>query len=222
MLELLPYPAQADVWVTVAKGDRRSRRGIRVHRHQLATAEVGRLDGVPVTAPARTLLDIAAIVDEEQLERAVANARIKGWAGESGLRRQLERSSGRRGAGRLRALLDREAEPAFTRSKAERLLLRLVRRSGLPEPESNARIHGLNVDLLWRRERVVVEFDSLKFHSHPVVFERDRAKGNDLQLHGYLIIRVTWRQLTHQPDLVRSRLETALALRRDEREVHRA
>ena len=210
MMELLPYPDGADVWITAIRGDGRSRPGIRLHRSRLSRAEVHRLDRIPLTTPSRTLLDLAAVVGADQLERAVASGRRAGTVRESDLRRQLGRCHGRRGAGRLRALLDREAEPAFTRSEMERILLRLIRRHELLEPETNAQLHGHEVDFLWREHRVVVETDGRAFHSDPLAFTRDRVRSNDLQLHGYTVLRFTWTQLTQGPELVVSRIRAAL------------
>jgi hypothetical protein len=62
-------------------------------------------------------------------------------------------------------------EPAFTRSEAERRLLELMRAARLPEPETNVRVVGHEVDLLWRAERLVVEVDGYAFHSSRGAFE---------------------------------------------------
>ncbi len=95
----------------------------------------------------------------------------------------------------------------------ERLLLGLVRRRGLPEPEANARLHGYEVDFLWRERRVVVEMDSRAFHSDPLAFTRDRVRSNELQLRGYTVLRFTWSQVTREPELVVARIRAALVHR---------
>jgi very-short-patch-repair endonuclease len=126
------------------------------------------------------------------------------------LRDRLVRSRGQRGVPALRHLLDRDGGPKLTRSEAERRMLAIVRRAGLPEPEVNATLHGYEVDFLWREQRVVVEVDSYRFHSDPIAFQRDRDRSNDLQLRGYTILRVTWHDLSQRPAIVAARLRRIL------------
>ena len=139
---LFSYPAHAgDVWVTVAAKDRVGPAGVRLFR-------VGRLeerdrrvrDRIPVTSPPRTLLDLAAVLDPKDLEAAVAEAYVKGLASDRELQDQLARNSRKPGRGALWAFVERTSQPALTQSEAERLLLDLVRKAGLPEPEVNVRV----------------------------------------------------------------------------------
>lgn len=213
---LLPYPANADVWVTVTNRHNRHRPGIRVHRSErLEARDVRRLDGLPVTSPARALLDLALVVDDEQLEQAVAEAHVRGLAKEADLREQLRIARGRRGAGRLRALLDRAADPALTQSKAERLLWRLIRSAGLPNPDPQAQIGPYRVDFLWPDAKVIAEVDGFAYHSHRRAFQGDRSRTNELQLLGYKVLRFTWQDLTQRRSQTVGRLRRALQLDRD-------
>jgi len=68
-----------------------------------------------------------------------------------------QRAAGRPGATALRELL--HEEPQLTRSEAERLLLTLLDRAGLPRPQTNVRVCGLEVDALWPAQRLIVEVD---------------------------------------------------------------
>jgi very-short-patch-repair endonuclease len=219
MMEILPYPARGDVWVTVPNRSIEGGPGIRIaHSSRLHPVDVGLLERVPITSPARTLVDLAAVVDTNQLERAVAQAYVGGWVTEAELRRQLERDRGRRGAGRLRALLDREAEPAHTKSEAERRLLRIVRAAGLPEPRANAMVGPYEVELLWADQRVVAEYDSFEFHMNRRAFRRDRERTNWLQLQGHVVLRLTWHDLTRGRHQLRRRLKAALGQGRRDRD----
>jgi len=114
------------------------------------------------------------------------------------------------GAGALRALLDRATDPALTHSEAERLLLRLVRRSAVPHPAVNARIGQFEVDFLWREQRLIVEVDGFAFHSGHTAFQRDRRRGAELTAVGFSVMLVTWRQLVEEPDDVVRRIRAAL------------
>ena len=74
-------------------------------------------------------------------------------------------------------------------------MFELVRAARLPAPEVNVRIHGYQVDFLWRAQRLVLEIDGYRFHSTRAAFERGRAKGAKLAAAGLSVMRATWRQL---------------------------
>jgi very-short-patch-repair endonuclease len=172
---------------------------------------VRHLDGVPVTAPARALLDLAGLISDEVLEGCLAEAHARRLVAHRDLLDQLDRNPTRRGAARLRRALADDESPARTRSVAERKLLRLLRASSLPSPVTNARVGRYEVDFLWQKERLIVEVDGFAWHSSRRAFERDRERDADLQLAGYRVLRVTWRQLTREPDAVVERIARALA-----------
>jgi very-short-patch-repair endonuclease len=115
------------------------------------------------------------------------------------------------GTATIRALLEPAAETGFSRSEAERRLGAIVEQARLPRPQTNVRVAGYEVDALWPAARLVVEVDGYRFHGHPAAFERDRRKDQDLTAAGYQVIRVTWRQICHQPLLVAARIAQALA-----------
>lgn len=164
-----------------------------------------------VTAPARTLLDLAEVVSSRELERAVAEAQVRGLVRISQLHAAIARAPGRHGAAPLRALLDADTGPALTRSEAEQRLLTLVRAARLRSPETNVRFGRYEVDFLWRAERLVLEVDGYAFHSSRAAFERDRLRDAELQLAGLRVVRVTWRQIVDEPEALVARLAQALA-----------
>ncbi len=178
-------PKPNDVHVTTTQ-DRRSRPGIRTHRttrtHSLDAAV---LQGLPLTGARRTLQDLASTLGKTELDRATEQAAILG-------------------------LVPTSEAPAFTRSEAERRLLRLVRRARLPVPRTNVRLHGYEVDFLWAAERLVVEVDGFAYHGTRQAFERDRRRDADLAAAGYTVVRFTWRQITEEPEAVVARLAVLL------------
>lgn len=203
-----------EVEVSVARRRERRRPGIRVYRTRaLPPDEVEVIEEIPVTSPARTLIDIGAFVSPNQLEHVVADAERRGLVLRAHLIRHLERHRGRRGVATLRAVLD--DEPAFTRSAAERKLLRLVRTASLPSPVTNARVGSHEVDFLWPHQRVIVDVDGYQWHSDRAAFERDRVRDAELQALGYRVVRVTWRQLQREPRVVLARIASVLRRARD-------
>ncbi len=208
----MPVPAIDDVEVSLVGRDVPSRPGIRFYRlESLDSRDRRRHAGLALTSPARTLLDLGAVLTERGLEQAVADAQARRLVSTTDLRAALARAPRRHGASALRTLLERQAGPALTRSQAEELLLGIVRSAGLPSPETNVRVGGYEVDCLWRDRRLVVEVDGYAFHSSRASFERDRRRDADLQDRGYRVRRVTWRQLTEEPDDVERSLRRALA-----------
>ena len=218
MWGLLPYPAKPrPVDVTVSGGREAARRaGIRIHCvRSLDRRDTRSLNGIPATTPARTLLDLATLLPPHLLERVIAEAEVRRLVRRRDLLDQLERNPGRRGTRVLRGVLDLDGGPAFTRSNAERRLLRLLRAAELPIPRVNSRVGRYEVDFVWSEQRLVVEFDSFRVHSPRAKFERDRQRDAELAAAGYTVIRVTWRQLVDSPEAVVARIAQALAVRGD-------
>jgi very-short-patch-repair endonuclease len=90
-------------------------------------------------------------------------------------------------------------------------MLRLLRREGITGYEMNPRIHGYEVDILWRDLGLAVEIDGWDAHSARVAFERDRLKIATLGAHGVSVIPITGRQLRDDPRGMAYRLRRALA-----------
>jgi len=201
---------EIDVMVVGRNGGRRPH--VRVHETRcLGALERTKRKGIPVTTPARTLLDLAESVSPRELERALDEARVRRLVRRSQLTGVLDASPGRKGAAALAALLDREGDPKLTRSEAEERTLSLVRAARLPRPRVNARVGGLEVDLLWREQRLVVEVDGYAYHSSRTAFERDRLRDAELGAAGLRVMRLTWRVLVDEPEAVVARLASALA-----------
>ena len=188
----------------------RKRAGLKVHRvADLHPADRAMREQIPVTSPARTLLDLAGHLPERDLNRAADEARVHRLVSDRSLTEQFRRYPNHRGTAALRKAI--QTEPALTRSEAERRLLELVRKAGLPDPELNARVGPWEVDLLWRAERLIVEVDGYAFHSSRSAFERDRRRDADLGADGYRVLRLTWRRITQHPEAVVATLAAALA-----------
>lgn len=213
MLDWLPAQlADAPVDVTIARGRHRGRReGIRAHRSDLAEDEIIRIDGLPVTSPARTLLDLSGVVSRRQLERCLASAERVSPSARSEVLALLNRHAGRSGTRRLRDLLASSGAPARTRSEAEERLLALIRKGGLPEPAMNVPVHGFEVDCFWSRARLVIEVDGYAYHASARAFLRDRQRDTALAAAGIQVLRLSWEQLAKNPEKTLVHLAQALA-----------
>lgn len=203
--------APTPVHVSSAAGRTAGRSGVVTHRcRRLDPGDVRERDGLRFTAPARTLLDLAETETVSDLERTVAEARVRRLVSARDLRGIVAKYPGRRGAQPLGALLDAEQEPTLTRSEAERAFIAVLRRAGLPMPRTNVRVRGFEVDALWANQRVIVEVDGYAFHRGRRAFEQDRRKAAVLESAGYRVLRVTWRQVTESPELVAALVSAAV------------
>jgi very-short-patch-repair endonuclease len=193
----------------------RDRAGIHAHRvAYLDRRDVRTRAGIPLTSAARTLLDIAPRLSERSLELAFDEALTRDLTSIEAIAAVTARYPQRKGATRLRALTRPDRPTTVTRSEGEERFLAMVRRAGLPEPEVNARLGRFVADFLWRDERVVVEIDGYDYHRGRAAFERDHDRDAEHQHDGFLVIRVTWRQLEDEPELLLVRVATALERRR--------
>jgi len=185
-------------------------KGIVVHRPRaLADGDIVENEGLRVTSPARTLLDLAGEgASKRALERALDQAEINEL--HLPVAELLPRCRRRRGAPKLRAVLEWHiAGSTITESEAEEAFLAIVRRAGLPDPIPQCIIEGRRRDFVWPRERIVVEIDGRTFHDTTAAFERDRLRDNQVGLAGWLALRFTRRWVVHRPgdvqrDLIRA------------------
>lgn len=207
-------PGRGPIDVTVVGRERTVRPGIRAHRARALAPEDGTLRrGLALTAPARTLLDLAEVAtSQEEVEEAVGKARVARWVTPASLLAYANAATGHHGARTLKAVVSQAAAEGFTRSKAERKLLALLRAARLPMPVTNAVLFGRERDAVWRVQRVVVEFDGWAVHSGRHAFEHDRLRVGELAAHGWRTVPVTWCQLTESPYMVVARLSAALAV----------
>jgi hypothetical protein len=211
----LHAPSTDPVTVTMVGAYSGSRRpGLVVHRvSELDRRDLRHRHGLPVTAPARMLLDLTPTLSTRELEQLIDECLVRRLTSRTAIGEMLDRYPGRAGSARLRALIDPARPTTLTRSQGEELMLALVRRGGLPAPECNIKVQGWEVDFLWRRERVIVEADSWRFHGLQRSYERDHTRDTDLERACFHVLRLTWYQLEFEPEACLVAIATALASR---------
>lgn len=155
---------------------KKTRRGIRLHRRpSLDPKAVTRHRRIPITTPARTIIDLSKVASPADVRHARRQAAVFG----------------------LR--IDSESRDDATRSELELLFLKLCRQYRLPMPEVNVWIGGVFVDFVWRERRLIVETDGYRYHRGRVSFENDRARDLQLRGHGFEVIRLTYSQVARKP-----------------------
>lgn len=167
--------------------------------------EVWRRQGVPVTSPARTIVDCAGS-DPGRVGALVEQAAVLSLLDVAAIDRVLD-GPRRRGAKRLLRILApwrRYRRGIKLRSRMEAKLLPLLTEAGLPIPETNVKLRLAGslceVDFLWRRQKLVVETDGGRFHDNPAAGARDSERNRALAAAGYTIPRLGWEDLRDRPE----------------------
>jgi very-short-patch-repair endonuclease len=204
--------------VDVIAPNRRGRAPKRIAAHRDGTlTPIDRviIDGIPCTSLARTLLDIAASESPTTLAYAVTQAEVEEVFNLTEVVELLKRSRGRRGVARLRLAIElHDPDEQDARRELEKKLLRLFKRGGFrPEVNGHLLVDGISImpDFLWRDARLVVEADSRRVHGTATAFEKDRQRDQRLAAAGWTVIRVTWHQVTNEPERLTQTLRTLLS-----------
>jgi hypothetical protein len=191
--------------------------GLKVHRStKLLGIDVVRFQGVRATSRARTLLDLAPALTDQQLLRAVNGQRVNFRLRLESLHDVLERFPRHPGAARLLAIV--ESAPAQPyRSPWESEWPPYAERHGFPDYVMNEIVGGVRVDILFVAERVIVELDGWETHGTRPAFAADRDRRNALLAEtGFPLYAMTYEQFHEEGDLQAERLHRILARRRDE------
>jgi Transcriptional regulator, AbiEi antitoxin len=203
----LRLPEPEGIELTTPPGRRLRAEGVQQHRFtQLSADDVHRLRGIPVTSPARTLVDCSGRVGPDELGRVVDDA----------LRRRLVRlpdlvrsharvTSGRRPtAAMARVLEERAAGHDPGGSDRELQVLRTLVAAGLPAPVQQHPVtvgtRSFRLDLAYPQAMVAIEFDGWDAHGTFEAFHGDRERSRLLVAAGWRLVHVTAR--TTPADLV--------------------
>jgi predicted transcriptional regulator of viral defense system len=189
----LAKPRRMGIDVTAPRGRQYlpGRYAIRLHRGRLHPEDRDGRAGVPVTTVARTLFDLAEVVDFRHLEQAWEEADRLRLLRLNAVEQVCERGYGRRALRPIRRLLVAASAPIKVRSPLEERFQLFSRAYDLPPHSTNVEVLGSEVDVLWPAAKLIAELDSWEFHSHRAAFRRDRARDIRLLVAGYRTIRIT-------------------------------
>jgi very-short-patch-repair endonuclease len=185
-----------------------------VHRGVDARNERRLRDGVPLTSPARTLIDVAACLGPEDLEAAVEDLLHRGVTTPQSIERCLGvlGGRGRTGSEKLRRILD-DRGCAALESKLEVKIWRLLRRARLrPVRQFDVRCGArtYRLDFAWPPLKVTVEGEGFDAHGTRAAFVGDRQRRADLAAHGWVVLPATWDDCVRDPDRLIERIRAAL------------
>jgi hypothetical protein len=209
---VLSHDAAASLWelrgsgattvdITIpGTGGRRRRARLRIHRARCLDRQVTIRERIPVTTPARTILDLAATLNRRALERVLDQAEVLRLADVPALVAAARVTTGHPGARQLLDALDGHAPgTTLTRSDLEERFLALCRAAGLPRPLCNHPVVGPKVDFVFPDQRLLVETDSWRWHRSRAQFESDRRRDAVHAAAGWRTLRLTHDRIAHHP-----------------------
>lgn len=193
-------------WVEISVGRDRTPEltGVVVHRlGDLSERWFTDIDGVPVTTPARTLVDLGAVLPLGSVSRALDRALGRQLASLTEICAALDAVArkGRAGVGIIRRLLDERADAPSTGSVLQARMATLFLKHGLPTPVPEYTVlddHGQfvgRVDFAYPEIHYAIEVDGYEAHSGLREFRHDRARQNDLVDLGWTLHRFTWTEV---------------------------
>ncbi len=178
--------------------------GVRAHRSRILTpSDIARMDGIPLTSVAWTLLDLAGTMTPSMLATALHEAEVLQLFDLNDINDVLARSDGRRGTNALDAAIAAWRDEPLAREGIEEQFAALLAATDIERPRINHQVDVgprlLQVDVLWPTHRLVVELDGGATHTTRRKFEEDRLRDEQLRLAGYQVIRFTARRLNRDP-----------------------
>ena len=213
------FPAPGRIEVTVPRHARPQRRSSVVTHETLAYDLAGatRRWGVPVTGPARTVIDLAAVLDDEtELLRALDETRRLRLATWPALWEALilHARRGRPGIVRARGTILRRYGRRVPDTEFARLFMLLLDDAGLPGPVAEHWVYGEGwrhrLDLAYPQRMVAIELDGKESHLTDEAFEADPVRDNRLCLAGWDVLHYTWHRFVDAPSEVVREVRAAL------------
>lgn len=205
---VLSHSSAAEFWrirprrpgdLEVSVSARRHRPGLTVHRRR--GFQTTRREGIPVTTPLQTIIDIAPGLTAAELETAVNQADYRGLTTPERIWNALGDFASQPGVRPVRELLQRHAY-VVTDTELERLMLPIIRRVGLPPPLTQVWLNGKRVDFYWPDLGLVVESDGGIAHRTPFEQTDDRQREHVLDAADIKVVRFTRAQVKFEPRYV--------------------
>ena len=187
-----------------------------VHHGTVGLNDRRKLGPITLTSPARTIVDLAGVLDDEDLNAVVEDAIQRGLTTPMSIRRCLDQigGKGRPGTARLRAIIEDRGNQRPTMSRLEVRIWRTLRANGLtPVRQYPVKCGGTtySIDCAFPQWRVSVEGFGDKFHRSPRNRKRELKRLADLATVNWRVLPVTWDDITDAPDEVVARIVLMLA-----------
>lgn len=207
LYEALRHPPAVEITAPV---DVRLRGVITRRLAPLSPGDVRTHRGIPVTSPARTIVDLAGAADRATLAEISHHLGVRFGLTADEVFAAMARRGRVNGAGKLRAIYRGDAEVLL--SRLERRFVRLLRRAALPLPVTNRKAGSFYVDCRW--PGVTVELLGFRFHASRHAWTRDQRRAREAYARGDDFRTYTWDDVDRTPEVVLAELTPLLAVDR--------
>ncbi len=214
---LIEHPPESE-HVTIEGTGSRPYVGVRVHRGRTLQAEdVEFVAGLPVTTPARTILDSALGASVRQVQRLIREAEYRELLGFGALEAVIRRNPFHPATPIVRKADPQTAEARLLHTPIEDRMAQVIAGLTIDQPESQLVVVGRSglsyrADFAWPASRLIVEADGRSSHDRSTSFQSDRGRDADLAAAGWLTLRFTSLQLD-QPERVAATIVATVATR---------
>ena len=164
---------------------------LKTRRLNLDRRDVSELKNIPCTTVPRTIVDLAAVLDDDSLARVFHEANVKYGTTPAQVEAVLQRRGNAPGARKVREVIHGELRVSL--SVLERAFLAALKRAGLPLPDTNVRIGNYRVDCRWAVLGVTVELDSYRYHRSRYAWEQSHSREREARRRGD-----EWRRFTYE------------------------
>jgi predicted transcriptional regulator of viral defense system len=201
--------------IMTGPGDRGWHGRAGTHRYAIAMPadHVTTAFGLPVTTPARTVVDLCRLLDFRAGVVAADSALFKKLTAKADLRSVVAALPRRPGIARAAEVIE------FADGRAESPLESIarvgLRDSGLPPPELQIQLGNAfepiaRVDFYWKQYRTAAEADgAMKYDQDPGLARRQLRRDHELRAEGYEVVHFTWQDINFSPELVASWIREA-------------
>ena len=205
LLGLLKSPSWPPPEVMSTSG--RNPKGLRPKRVSVLR-DVTEVNGIPVTTVPRTLVDLAAVLGDEELARACHLAHVIYRVGPGQVEIVLKRHPRAKGAARLKAILTGDTKTLL--SYLEKGFIIVLEKAGLPLPETNRYADGHYVDCRWPG-KLTVELVSFQFHNSRWSWDEDQEREREAYARGEQFRRSRYKDVFEKPERMLAELRGLLA-----------
>jgi very-short-patch-repair endonuclease len=218
MLWKLPGMPAGLIEVTALRHTRRHREEIVWHEsYHLTPTDITEIEGIPITRPVRTFLDLGSVLPPRQLEEVLNEGLRRNLLSIPAIWRRMDQLGPlRRGTGRVRRVLEQHVPGQRPpESVLETRFLQLIREAGLPEPEGQYEVRLSDqviarIDFVYPELKLAIELDGEAYHFGERRSRRDRRRANGLVALQWRVLRFEWDDVTRRSDYVITTIRGAL------------
>jgi hypothetical protein len=164
----------------------KTKRVRRIDRRDVATVK-----GIPCTTVPRTLVDLAADMDDDPFARLCHEAGVKYGTTPRHVKAVMARRGRTTGAARIRRVMEGDTKVAL--SVLEHGFLDILKAEGHPLPDTNKTVDNRRVDCHWADPPVTIELVSFKYHNSRWSWESDHDREREARQRGD-----EWRSFTYK------------------------